>query len=369
MNSPSRHVVGFRSHVRKALIATCSSALLIAFSTGGVAAKDYYAGKTITLLVGLGPGAGGTQLARVVGKHLKSHIPGNPTVIVKNMPGAGTLKAQNFVMAKAPKDGSTVYYGPWQGLAQVIGSPGLQFKYQDVTPLGGVQLPGLFQWSVRGRIPGDDLKRIKEMERIRIGGTSLTGSRNLIAVLALDLLGTNYTFVGGYRGTGKLKAAILSKEIDMTVGAIHQYNAQIRDSVPGATALWHIPVVGQNGALVNNPLAGGVPSFMDVYKQVTGKEPAGIQWKSIGQLIKFGEDMPHALYGPGGMNPDAARAFSAAVVPALTSQAFKDEAKKRFSATLKVKSAKEAGALLSRPGEASPDVKEFLTDFLKAKGK
>ncbi len=369
MVSYSAHIAALRSWFRRAFVVSGSAAALAAAGTGTAFAGDYYAGRTITLLVGLGGGAGGTQVARVIAKHLGKHIPGNPTVVVRNMPGAGTFKAQNFVMGKAPKDGTTVYYGPWNGVAQILNSPGMRFKYEDATPLGGIQLPGLYQWSVRGRVPGDDPARIKEMNAVRMGGTALSGSRSLIGALGLDLLGANFRFVGGYRGTGKLKAAILGNELDLTMGAIHQYNSQIKGSVEGATALWHVPLVGKNGGFIDNPNAGGVPSLAAVYKKVSGKDPGGIKWKAVGQLVQFGEEMPHAMFGPKEMNAEAARSFSASVVPALTSQAFRDESMKRFFTALKPKSAKEAGEFFGLPGATPPDVKAFLKEFIAANGK
>src|SRR2546423_300062 len=71
-------------------------------------AADYYAGKTIELTVGGDAGGGYDIYARAVARHIGHHIPGNPTVVVKNMPGAGSTRAGIFVSTVAPKDGSVL---------------------------------------------------------------------------------------------------------------------------------------------------------------------------------------------------------------------------------------------------------------------
>ena len=72
-----------------------------------VRAADYYAGKTVTILVGFPGGSPATAIARMVARQLPNHVPGKPTVIVKTMPGAGGLKASNFLAEKAKPDGLT----------------------------------------------------------------------------------------------------------------------------------------------------------------------------------------------------------------------------------------------------------------------
>src|SRR5215218_7752465 len=70
-------------------------------------AADFYRGKTLTLIVGYSVGGGYDTYARVLARHMAKHIPGNPSIIVQNMPGAGSLKAANFLYTIAPKDGTT----------------------------------------------------------------------------------------------------------------------------------------------------------------------------------------------------------------------------------------------------------------------
>jgi tripartite-type tricarboxylate transporter receptor subunit TctC len=83
-------------------------ALAAAFSATPASAADYYAGKTIELLVGAPPGGGYDIYARAVARHFGRHIPGTPTIVVKNMPGAGSAKAAQYIQSIAPKDGTAL---------------------------------------------------------------------------------------------------------------------------------------------------------------------------------------------------------------------------------------------------------------------
>jgi tripartite-type tricarboxylate transporter receptor subunit TctC len=94
--------------LRRALL---RAAFLIALSTQPVPAfaqEDFYRGKTIRLIVGLAPGGGFDTYSRVIARHIGKHIPGNPTTIVDNMPGAASLLAANYVYKAARPDGLTI---------------------------------------------------------------------------------------------------------------------------------------------------------------------------------------------------------------------------------------------------------------------
>jgi tripartite-type tricarboxylate transporter receptor subunit TctC len=86
----------------------CVAVALTAPSIAEADDADFYRGKTLNLLIGAGVGGGLDQVARAVARHLGKHVPGNPTVVPKNMVGAGGLQVLNFVNAVAPKDGTTI---------------------------------------------------------------------------------------------------------------------------------------------------------------------------------------------------------------------------------------------------------------------
>src|SRR5262249_21063401 len=86
-----------------AIIATLGVTLPGACAAG---VADFYRGRQVSLIVGFGPGGGYDAYARLVARHIGKYIPGNPNVVVQNMPGAGSLRAANYIYSVAPKDGT-----------------------------------------------------------------------------------------------------------------------------------------------------------------------------------------------------------------------------------------------------------------------
>src|SRR5262245_14569057 len=90
------------------LVSAAIAAATLAVSSPAAAQQDFFAGKQITLIVGAGVGGGYDLQARTAARHLGRHIPGNPAVVVQNMPAAGSLAAANFMFSSAPKDGTHI---------------------------------------------------------------------------------------------------------------------------------------------------------------------------------------------------------------------------------------------------------------------
>src|SRR5262249_6292061 len=85
-----------------------ASVLFTAVSTAAQSVSEFYAGRQITFIVGASTGGGYDRQARLVARHLGKHIPGDPTIIVQNMPGAGSLAATNYIYNAAARDGSVI---------------------------------------------------------------------------------------------------------------------------------------------------------------------------------------------------------------------------------------------------------------------
>src|SRR5262245_50319833 len=128
------------SQPRSANPAWTTIAFTIALSTAPAAAQptDFYAGKTLRVLVGVEAGGTVDTLARVIVGHLRRHIPGNPAIVVQNMPSAAGVGATNFVYEKAPADGLTILFNSWDPLAQVLGDQGMRARYENFEFVGGI---------------------------------------------------------------------------------------------------------------------------------------------------------------------------------------------------------------------------------------
>src|SRR5437763_15323817 len=136
---PRRRRSAGRRLVHAFLPAWCGCALLAvaARPLPAGAADAYFKDKQIRLIVGSAPGGGYDAYGRLLAQYMKQHIPGNPTIIVQNMPGAGSLVAANYIYNVAPKDGTAI--GAVQGLTvldPMIGTTGARFNSANITWLG-----------------------------------------------------------------------------------------------------------------------------------------------------------------------------------------------------------------------------------------
>jgi tripartite-type tricarboxylate transporter receptor subunit TctC len=188
------------------------------FAALPAAAADYYAGKTIDLVVGNYPGGGFDIYARAVGRHLGRNIPGNPTIVVKNMPGAGSAKAGYHVGTVAPKDGLSIgAITPGAIIGPLLDDkPETSFDPLKVTYLGtanaGARICATYTTS--------KIKRFDDAlaNRIVLGGVSPGDAVHDYAYLIKRTTNAQVEVVAGYKGTLDLALAMERGEIDGVCG-------------------------------------------------------------------------------------------------------------------------------------------------------
>ena len=111
-------------------ILTLQLALALAAGAGAARAQDFYRGKTLTLVVGNTPGSGYDTYGRLVSRYMARHLPGNPAVVPQSMPGAGSVKAAEFIYAVAPKDGTLFGIVMPGALIDPLVNKGTAYRYQ-----------------------------------------------------------------------------------------------------------------------------------------------------------------------------------------------------------------------------------------------
>jgi len=172
---------------------------------------DFYRGKTISMVVGNPVGNDYDYRGRLIARHIGRHIPGNPTVVPRNMPGAGGLVAANWMAKLAPQDGTTLFmiaqpHAPGQAMAL----PNIQFDVRAFHWVGNtIDTPNVVNsWHT------SDVRTIEDaMKReLVVGGTTGTNSVVYPAVLNA-LVGTRFKVVTGYPGGGELNLAMERGEI------------------------------------------------------------------------------------------------------------------------------------------------------------
>ena len=221
--------------------------------------QQFYKGRQVNLIVGFNPGGAYDPYARTVARHLPKHLPGSPDIVVKNMQGAGSVRAANYLYNVAPKDGSELgLIAGSAALEPLFGARPTQFEGQGFTWLGSANdEPGVcFSWHTSPIVTARDL-----FDKEMILGAS--GTSNLDFPLALNtVLGTKIRIVRGYNGTSSIMLAMERGEIQGMCGMVY---AALRTSHPDWLAEKKVRTLMQI-ALVRSEKLAGVPFVMDFAK-------------------------------------------------------------------------------------------------------
>jgi len=181
-------------------------------STGSAA--EFYKGKTIRFIVGFSAGGGFDTYSRTVSRHIGKHIPGNPSAIVENKPGAGSLNAANYVYVKAKPDGLTI--GHWVGglvLSQYLGKKGIKFDAQKFGWVGApVKASGACALTRASGITTFD-QWLRAKKPVKIASTAPGALTDGFPRLMKQVINLPVKIVLGYKGTAKIRLAAEGGEV------------------------------------------------------------------------------------------------------------------------------------------------------------
>jgi len=188
--------------------------LLFGIRAQALAQEPFYKGKTVRIIVGGSAGGGYDTYTRTIARHLGKHVPGNPTFVVENMPGAGSIITANHVYKVARPDGLTI--GHFIGgllLQQVMGKPGIEFEgrkfeylgvpAQDSIVLGVAKTSGVSsidQWLASKTV-------------LKFGGVGAGAATDDTTKVAKAIVGLPIQLISGYKGTADIRLAIASGEL------------------------------------------------------------------------------------------------------------------------------------------------------------
>lgn len=315
---------------------------------------DFYRGKTVSLVVGYPPGGGYDLYTRMIARYISKYIPGNPTVIVQNMPGAGSLVSVNYLYNSAPKDGTV--FGAFANEIPMMGILGYnanaRFDIRKLTWLGTASS------SVRDAtllwVRKDRLDRIEDALRpggkeILIGTTAAGSGGNEWSTLLRDVVGVNLKIIPGYGDSLGIFLAVERGEVDSraidytSVRALRSHwldsNSEIR------------PVL-QFGRATRHPDFPNIPAAIELVK--APRERAIIEMADLSNTIS----RPYAA--PPDIPPDRAKALQNAFMAVLRDPGFLAEA-----ATLDVEVSPVDGQEVLRRIERLAAYPPELLDYMK----
>jgi tripartite-type tricarboxylate transporter receptor subunit TctC len=185
-----------------------------AFIAATASADDFYKGKTLNIVVGFTTGGGFDANARLLARHIGRHIPGNPTAIVQNMPGAASLTSVQYLDATAPKDGTvmdTYNFGLIGDSKMDSGRIKVDFRKFAWIGSISVDLSACFVWHT---IPGKTMADFKKHGQLNFGLTAAGTSNDVNTRIVKNIFGMNIKQISGYPGSAEQKLAIERGELD-----------------------------------------------------------------------------------------------------------------------------------------------------------
>jgi tripartite-type tricarboxylate transporter receptor subunit TctC len=265
--------------------------LLVLFgATTAARTQAPFAGKTVTMYIGFGPGGGYDLWARVVARHIGAHLPGNPTVIAQNLQGAGSYRAANFIYNVAPKDGTAMALIARDAvLGPLTGATGAQF---DATKFSWLGTPAI-ETNICIAHRTAAVKTFHDLtEKELVVGDNGPGTGTHSYPLALNaILGTKFHIVGGYPSSADVFLAMERGEVQGICESLDSVKNRRPDWIPNGT----ISVLFQGG-IKPNPELKDVPFVVDLAQQPQDKQAI--------EFLYVGQGIGRPFVAPPGLPPD-----------------------------------------------------------------
>ena len=283
---------------------------------------DFYRGKSVNIIVGYGPGGGYDLYARLLGRYIGSHIPGNPAIVVQNMPGAAGLRAANYIAAAAPKDGTAIATFDMNiPLLGFLGDPNVQYDPRRFTWLGSMSDSSgdayvLFARKASAALSAADLRRA-ETPLLTVGVIGPGATDYDLGVMLRDVFGFRLKIVPGYPNTAAVGLAIQNGEIDGEfIGLIS--SKLVNPHWFGPDSNMHVLL--QFARTTRHPTLPDAPTVRELFP-----DP---QYKALLDATESPYKLIRPYVAPPGIPPDRAAALQDAFRAATSSIALRADAEK-----------------------------------------
>ena len=336
------------AHVRRWV--ACALAGVAILAAAPAAADDFYRGKTINIIVGFGPGGGYDLYARLLARHLGKHVPGNPSVVVQNMEGAGGVRAANHVYNVAPKDG-TVIAGVNQGAAmfKLLGGKGAQYDPAKFQWLGSMAASNntVYVWHTSGIKTLDDAKG----REVSMAGSGVISDANIYPAVFNALVGTKFKVISGYTGTNDSNLALERGEVEGRGGGAYSSLVSTR---PDWLREEKVKILAQIG-FEKEPDLKDVPLLLDIVKSEEERQIATVVTlpTAIGYNYWLAPEVP----------AERVEVLRTAFAAALKDEALLAEAKKQ-SLEIRPKTGQELEAMVNKAAETPKPILEKTATIL-----
>ena len=326
-------------------VAVLAAALVSIVTAASVAsAQDvgaFYKGKSIRLVIANGVGGGNDAYSRLLARYIVNHIPGNPSIIVENMPGAGGLRAANWIYNIAPKDGTVMgTVNNAMVVEPLFGNSAAQFDSRKYEWIGAMskQYTTCAVWAASYIMTIEDAKK----RQVLVSTTGATGNSALMPLMLNTLLGTKFKVIAGYTTTG-MRMALEQGEAEGICGFSYDTFAAAE---PGWIRDHKLRFLLQTGVQRIKELPD-VPVLLDDVKDPIAREAINV----IGVREELGR--PHML--PPGVKAPIVKAMRTAFNETMVDPGYVKDAEK-LHITIEPTTGEEVTKMLERAYAEPPEV-------------
>lgn len=270
----------------------CAAGIGLATAAQADEVADFYKGRTLTLLMSTGVGGGNDLNARVLLNHMVRHIPGNPSYRPQNMPGAGHVRASNFLYNKAPKDGTYIgAFVRFYVLHQALGGKGVKYDATKFNYLGSTAVSNVTLLAFKSATSVNSFEDLKKNELI-VGGTGVGSGTVIFPTIFNALFGTKIKIVQGYKSGHTIDLAMERGEVKGRAGnSFDAINAVHPTWIKSGT----VKVLAQVG-LRKEPGYDHVPLALDLAKNPTDRAVINLYSSivAVGSPIFTNQGVPKA---------------------------------------------------------------------------
>lgn len=347
----------------KTFAGTVAAAALLASSA---AAEVDFSGKTIEWVIPFSETGGSAKWANFFAPLLSEELPGNPTVVVKFMPGAGSTKGANWFQEQEHEDG-TLLFGS-SGSTQfpyLLDDPRVRYEYSDWIPVMATGTGGVAYLNAEDGAKFDgSANGLKDLNLI-FGSQGATGL-DLVPLLAWKMLGMNVEPVFGIKGRGDGRLMFERGEATIDYQTSSGYISGAADLVEAGTAVpmmtWG--ALDENGMIVRDPTFPGMPSFKEVCAATDGCETEGVAWDAWKAFFISGYPSQKIAFLPKGTPQEVIDTYVAAFEAVRARPDFEEISSNQVGEYPMFVGA-GAERATDEATTVSPDAKAYVIDWLK----
>jgi tripartite-type tricarboxylate transporter receptor subunit TctC len=355
------------SSFRGAVLLGAVTALSGLSSTDAAAQKVDFSGKRIELLVPFPPGGGSDVYSRTIAPFLEKHLPGHPTIVVRNVPGGGSITGANQFHTRAKPDGLHALVCSSSTIMNfVFQRSKFELELNKMKPLLLSPQGSVFYVSPKlGVKSAKDIAKLKG-QALTFGGGGPTGAE-MRATTAFDLLGLNVKYVWGI-ARGPVRLAFERGEFNINYDTTPAYlkNASQLVKAGKAVPLFSLGVLDEKGNLQRDPNFKDLPNFAEVYEIMHGKKPSGPAYEAWKAILKMGVMANKSILLPADTPAPIMEAWRTAVRKTLDDPEFDAKASVIIEGYPQFVG-EAAQPIIKEATTLPPDVWEWIKNFLKTK--